>query len=235
MKKIFVIALVTGFITALATFTALKIAFGDGAGLGDIAAEKPEWNLGNRWVFNYKNGAGLVGTFKTEILGQVRQDGRSCWTVGLTLTLELNALRAEQHQYILVENFDIIGLETISSIGAIGQTNGQLILLEPPMKSYCWPIEIGQDWSGDFQMVVNDFAHGEMKYKVKVIARETITVPAGKFETFKIIETFISGQGNEYKREKWYSPQVQNLVKEISYLSNGSLEYVKELQDYRLR
>lgn len=195
--------------------------------------EKPEWRLGDRWVFNYKNGSGLKGTFKTEILGQARQESRPCWIVGLSL--ELNGFNAEQHQYILVESFDLVGIETIFSIGATSLISNQLVSLEPPMKSYHWPIEIGQNWSGHFQIVVNDFAYGEMNYEVEVASREAVTVPAGKFETFKIVETITGQQGSKYRKEKWYSPQVQNVVKEISYLSNGSLEYTKELQDYRLR
>lgn len=218
-----IVVLVLVFAGLLFLFSGLSVFAG---------AEKPEWKLGDRWVFTYKNGVGLTGTFETAILGKVRQDGRPCWVIGLML--EIGDLRAEQHQY-LAENFDLVGVETISSIGATSPTNGQLILLNPPMKNYCWSIEIGQKWNGSFQVVIEGFSQGDMNYETEVVGRETIVVPAGKFETFKIVETLITQQGNRYRTEKWYSLEAKNIVKEVSYLSNGNLDYIKELRDYRLR
>lgn len=59
---------------------------------------------------------------------------------------------------------------------------------------------------------------------------ETVTVPAGTFETFKV-EVYIQGTGKLFA-EYWYSPTVKRAVKEREFLDAGVRE--EELVSFKV-
>ncbi len=63
-----------------------------------------------------------------------------------------------------------------------------------------------------------------------VVSEETVTVPAGTFETLHIV---CKDRIGRILREEWYAPEVKHWVKEKSPLSSG--ERVRELLSHQTR
>ncbi len=196
---------------------------------GETVASKPAWESGQKWAYKYRN-AVQDGNFSLEVMGEKS----GCWLVRARLSL--GPLRAEQVRYYTTEDLSLAGLETKFNIGGPVEYN-KAFLLDPHMINFKWPIEVGQEWSGGFAFATAGAGSeeakkafdGQMTYHIKVVSQEPVIVPAGEFISFKIVEETVGGSGSVYRKERWYAPEVGNVVKEISYLSGGSLEYEMEL------
>lgn len=78
-----------------------------------------------------------------------------------------------------------------------------------------YPIEVGKSW--DFTRGLENPTLSE-RGSAKVAARETITVPAGRFECYRIeAEATISNRGVSQHRlwKRWYCPEVKWIAKEV--------------------
>ena len=109
----------------------------------------------------------------------------------------------------------------------------------PTFELYDFPLQITEQWNtntystntGSFQIgdLINETftSNTWINETITCPTQETITVPAGTFNTFKI---------NHGSTDAWYSPEVKNVIKShISQTSsNTSLEMTLSLTDYTL-
>jgi len=61
-----------------------------------------------------------------------------------------------------------------------------LVTWDPPI-GYVYPLSIGQSWSTRHKMTSASGSSTDITYSCKVEGRESVTVPAGTFDTMKIV------------------------------------------------
>ncbi len=90
----------------------------------------------------------------------------------------------------------------------------------PPRLEFAWPLTLGGQWE---QPYVREEPRSQTTEEFvrtgSVEAEESVTVPAGTFSTLKIAFRNIRSGALVY--EIWYSPEVQNTVREREYFSYG--------------
>ena len=110
-----------------------------------------------------------------------------------------------------------------------------------------FPLAVGRRWDIPFDVeVVARPANRNAKWQLKarVVAAEAVTVPAGTFQSFKIVydASFATRQGGQswtgaHKETAWYAPELQRIVKrdfEQSVPSKSALDHhVIELVSFK--
>jgi hypothetical protein len=82
--------------------------------------------------------------------------------------------------------------------------NGEPMLSFDPPVGFRYPLEVGMAWTSKHQMTVypsREIRPFEVSYKIE--AQESLTVPAGTFQTYRILITDNLGQVDRY----WISPE----------------------------
>lgn len=167
---------------------------------------RPQWKAGDRYVFE-RGGAVRVGV---EVL--------AAGAAGCTLT------DSTSHT-IQRRDADFGRLEEATSDGTVVRA------FSPRDQRYHWPLWVGKRWRCSFV----DRARGgdavplEVDYAVEAV--ETVTVPAGTFETLRIARTAriaeTAGGDGFYARHSlaWYAP---DLGFEVRHLTDGLLTELVE-------
>jgi hypothetical protein len=120
--------------------------------------------------------------------------------------------------------------------------------LKPHMPHFRFPLEVGGGWEAAFEREIEGkrgTRHARWQWKGQVVAAEVVTVPAGMFQTLKIVSegTFASREGGRswtgtHRDTKWYAPEVKRSVKHVyvqSVPATGYLEHREfELLSFRL-
>jgi hypothetical protein len=83
-----------------------------------------------------------------------------------------------------------------------------------------WPLAVGKEWKHEF-IIINAQAGANMKSSslAKVVAKETVTTPAGTFETFKIDRHMKAFNVADPSRSQdtqflmWFAPEVNHWVR----------------------
>ena len=80
-----------------------------------------------------------------------------------------------------------------------------------------WPLSVGKTASLKVTRKT-----GMWRITFSVVGRETVSVPAGNFETF-VVQENQRGIGHRYEKERtrWYSPELGTLVKSESLVTKG--------------
>lgn len=106
-------------------------------------------------------------------------------------------------------------------------TTNQRGVFNTPRQFYPADLFVGKKWTTRFKQSRPNNVSYTFEYKLKVVARETITVPAGTFETFKIeARGFNLDLGAYLERNIWVSPGINaDIAHEIKVrLRNNFLE-----------
>ncbi len=88
-------------------------------------------------------------------------------------------------------------------LAMLNRSGEPVVTFEPPV-GYRYPLKVGNEWTSKHQMTVypsREVRPYELSYKVE--AYEPITVPAGTFQTYRILITDNFGQVDRY----WISPE----------------------------
>ena len=94
------------------------------------------------------------------------------------------------------------------------------------------PLKVGSRWNFQSSDIYTGRGLSFKRYgSSKVVAQETITTPAGSFDTFKIETTVMVRNANDPTKKSdlvlttWYAPEVDHWVKRISKIRiNGHLD-----------
>lgn len=107
---------------------------------------------------------------------------------------------------------------------------------EPRMFSF--PMFVGKQWDFAYSFGSQEVDRGHQRYRVEVLAAETVTVPAGTFRALKL-----RGVGGWFNHRLgaegtgtftvWYAPAVKNLVK-WGYVDRGT-NSMRELIEFQVR
>jgi hypothetical protein len=173
------------------------------------AALAPEWRPGDRWVYRWASGS-ETGTRTVEVV-ETRDRGAT--------------------RYYVVKDSDLLNYWTLDLgwAGAITVRDSKVesrITAEPPVPWFTWPLDVGRRWS--HQGVYEDRGgKRETNDAFMVVATESVEVPAGRFETVKIVREAQSVDSDQY----WYAPEVRSYVKWI--LKRGDKRVEEQLVEYK--
>ena len=152
----------------------------------------PVWKRAYEWSYRYDSPAGK-GTFVWAVDREEVSDGIECYVI-----------KAGTRE-IFYRKSDLAHVrETL---------DGALInRAVPPKANYVWPLVVGKTWEQAFhEERPQDRQTQDIARTVSVDAEETVTVPAGTFQTLRI--TARSKRSTALSYEMWYAPAVMQWVK----------------------
>jgi hypothetical protein len=98
--------------------------------------------------------------------------------------------------------------------------------MTPPAPLFVWPLEPGRRWQ--HRGVYEDRSgKKQVNDSFLVVGVETIEVPAGRFDAFKVVRETDSRDSDQY----WYAPEVGFYVKWAG--RRGDIEFEEQLREYR--
>ena len=167
-------------------------------------AEPPEWKTGDRWNFSWTSGT--ESGIKTLEIVEVR---------------EVNQVR-----YYVARLGDTVHLYTreLHWAAAVRESRVEARMV-PAQPWYLWPLEVGHTWAhqGTFEERSGKTSYSD---RFRVVAVETVEVPAGRFETLKVVRETDGRDFDEY----WYAPAVRWHVLRKGRRAN--VEFEERLQSY---
>jgi hypothetical protein len=100
---------------------------------------------------------------------------------------------------------------------------------------------VGRKWTTIFRGTRRDLEEDEWTMDLKVVARESVNVPAGTFDTFKVAgKGFVRGNGHRIEMTYWIAPdRVRTFIAQEILVHGAGRRYKKtdrmELVGYRQR
>jgi hypothetical protein len=192
---------------ALAGATPAPAATGLSAAPAGIVADRPEWPIGGRWVYEINRSHRV--TF--EVARREAVDGHLHYVLRRALggVLSEDYYTADLHYRMTRRAPDWATVRRAA----------------PATQSYAWPLEIGKRWQQVFRMfgprVQDGRATGTLDWETElrarayeVLALEKVTVPAGTFRAFRIAIREQNWAGEE-ETQLWYAPEVRRYVKAV--------------------
>jgi hypothetical protein len=120
--------------------------------------------------------------------------------------------------------FEFYDLETKSWMATM--LHGKMQEVFPHNGQLSSPLWVGKSWPATFLYARRDGSQAEQNRTWTVEARETIEVPAGSFDTFRI-----RSAGDNLTITLWYAPELQFFVRRVT---EGMVQVEQVLVEYRL-
>ncbi len=189
-----------------------------------VEATRPEWKVGYQWKSKIEPDKGEITTFSEKVVEIEDFEGISCYVVEIEqgnrpgwggrnyYTPDLNPKAFVQHGKIK-HRFD------------------------PALQWFSWPLTVGKKWKANYtDIVLTPMGRAEetvVESEFKVVKVEKVSVPAGEFSAFKIIQKI----KRRTVMELWYSPEVKWFVKKRFYFRDkrGGSWSEHELLKYKVR
>jgi len=174
------------------------------APVASAVSTSPSWRPGDRWVYAWTSG-GESGIKTVEAL-EIR---------------EINGI-----SFYLVRVGDIEAFYTRDLHWAGAMEDGRVAArMTPPQPWFAWPLKAGQTWThhGTYE---DRSGKTEFNDVFSVVAAETVQVPAGRFNAFKIVRETKRRDSDQY----WYAPDVRFYVKWIG--RRGDTQFEEQLREY---
>jgi hypothetical protein len=152
------------------------------------AAQKPPvWRPGDRWTYSIFIGT-EQGTKTVEVI-EVRESSNPPFYV----------LRVGELEHLYTTQLQWAGHARDRKIES---------RISPPLPWFTWPLEPGRRWT--YRGTLQD-ATGSLQREdtFVVLGAEIVDVPAGRFDTIKVLHEGDRGDRNEY----WYAPDVRSYIK----------------------
>ena len=84
---------------------------------------------------------------------------------------------------------------------------------DPPLGGIPVEFQVGKKWSGSSTQTGNDGRTYKLQLQTKIVGRETITVPAGTFQTYVIENTLYVSGGPTISIKRWVDPRYAFAIK----------------------
>ncbi len=84
---------------------------------------------------------------------------------------------------------------------------------DPPLGGLPVEMQIGKKWSGRSKNPSRDGETYDIQLEAKIVGRETVTVPAGTFQTYVVRATVFSSSGATFAQTFWVDPRYGVAVK----------------------
>ncbi len=194
-------------------------------------AQQPVRQVGDEWTYTIVSNGLYMGKRRHMFGGTATYRHQSAFRI----TSRLLDVRSEKVRAFL-EDSDHFYTPAGAWIGErLGP--GREDYAEPPLPITLWPLEVGKRWSATVSYYLEVDNIPQVQNRFRVIAYESVTVPAGTFEAFHLEhrafhpEYPTSGSSMDY----WYAPAVKNMVKYKGVDWHSGFNYVMELVSYRVK
>jgi outer membrane protein assembly factor BamD (BamD/ComL family) len=106
---------------------------------------------------------------------------------------------------------------------------------EVPVQFYPAELYIGKKWTASFRKTNEDGESRNVEYKVRIVAREKVTVPAGQFETFRIeARGWTETTHAKHSETMWVVPGINAVIKHERLFLNRKGHKVKVSERHEL-
>lgn len=132
-----------------------------------------DWKIppaGSTWQVSQRN----TGSYGKDVTFQVTR-GDGVWQGQQVVTLANSA-----------NGMTVMALPDGKWTAVVGRDGKPLATWDPPI-GYMYPLSVGQTWSTQHKMTAANGKATDITYSCKVEGRESVTVPAGTFNTLKIV------------------------------------------------
>jgi len=102
---------------------------------------------------------------------------------------------------------------------------------DKPLLRVPFPVKIGQVWSWDGKEFIDDDTH-IVNLEGKASKLETVTTPAGKFETLKLETTLKTSEGTKNILTEWYAKDLGMVKMLVSIEGGGMLGFARDILGY---
>ena len=189
----------------------------------------PTWKIGDTWtVRSSVNGSEITSV--TTVTGQEIHNGIDCYTLQMNSTpsrgISTMTLQVDK------TTLDVVGMEMTGSMDGADFTVTANASYDYSVKPY--PLSVGKTWTYTENTTTTTLVMGQTQtetetysYNYKVASVENITVPAGTFECFKVVQ--YNSSTNAVLDTQWATDRM-NDVKEIA----GDGGVTSELVSYSL-
>ena len=176
-----------------------------------LSIELPVWRPGFEWEYRWDGPAGN-GTFVWSVTRLEPVDGDDYFVIRASSGREIY-WRARDRAYLMDKVSDGIEFRRV------------------PPTTIPWPLVVGKSWESRYvgERPIAKSSQEEVR-SCLVEKQERIIVPAGTFETLKVVCT--DPRNREVVGETWFAPEVRNMVKDRSKFDEGVRD--RELLRYRL-
>ncbi|HXD98259.1 MAG TPA: hypothetical protein VN646_17045 [Candidatus Acidoferrum sp.] len=166
---------------------------------------EPAWQVGDRWVYQWTSGQ-ETGTKTLEVV-DVR---------------DLNNVRYYVVRLDDAEHYYTHALHWAAAVRE-GKVEARMV---PPQPWFVWPLVPGARWNhqGRFEQRDGVVTHDD---RFTVIGSEPVEVPAGRYETIKLVRETDRRDGDEY----WYAPAVRWYAR--WHGRRGDSQFEERLREYR--
>ncbi len=160
-------------------------------------ADRPVLTSGDSWTIRYSNGARAKRKFLKEENGI------------LVFEVSQSSPHGGTSRGLLHLNRDLATMRMLDAGGT------ELQRFEPNSLGLQFPLTVGREWQGRCQRFDEGRQAGTFVGAYKVIGKESVKVPAGTFQTFRVEgQTYeVKAPGRRWRFVHWYSPEVQMEVK----------------------
>ncbi|HKJ77688.1 MAG TPA: hypothetical protein VKA64_10840 [Gammaproteobacteria bacterium] len=121
------------------------------------------------------------------------------------------------------EDFDLYDRDSKSWVAS--RRHGRVKRVTPHNGQLNGPLYVGKEWDASYLYKRRDGSQAEQQRTWKVAARETVEVPAGRFDAFRIVS-----EGRAVTLTLWYAPAIDFFVKRTT---EGMVEVRRVLVEYR--
>ncbi len=167
-----------------------------------VRAERPEVKLGDRFVYRETD----------NLTGEQRETSMQVTAVTPD-RIVVDMGRSTSGSWTFTRDWNLVERKTGDAVASV---------VTPYWPYFQFPLEVGKRWDIPFENEVMrpGKRHAKWQWKAHVVGVETVTVPAGTFQTFKIEAegTFTTHAGSRswtgsHKDTLWYAPEVKRPVK----------------------
>lgn len=186
-------------------------------------AEKPSWNIGERWIYTEKDSKGLYrkSNIIIEYLGMEEKDGT---------TYHVFFNRGTGRKRYFTKDFH---WALSSEKNPVGPGWRDYECFDPPDKLFDFPLQVGKSWQ--YNLITSRIEGippkprtGKCVKERKVVDYVRIEIEGKSYDAFKIEEKC---QLHATQQALWYAPSVKNWVKRSVYQKDGSW-WQEELKSY---
>lgn len=162
----------------------------------------PTWKPGYQWHYRWTDPRGS-GTYIRSVTGEE-------WIDGVPY-------------YLMRTGNRVIYWGKTDLAWVMEQVNGEVESQAVPVyRKFAWPLEPGRTWESRYQWTnPKRRATEERVRRHRVTGFESVLVPAGTFQAYRVVVTDATGKK---LTEYWYSSELRWLVKDRLYLAHGVRE-----------
>jgi hypothetical protein len=192
--------------SAAVAVTLLAACVGAGARQAREEVPRPEWQVGDRWVFQRTLASGAL-TIVTHEVREATADG---------YTMRISGLDQEIVRYWTRDLH--IWRQTTAGVPTVG--------FDPAAMYFAWPLRLGREWTQEFEYRSGDSTDRRTNHWRVAREPSTVDVLAG---TFRVLKVEHLGAGQERLDAYWYAPRVRYWVRFENYVAGFS----EQLLEYR--